>query len=611
MRGAWQLAEKYASLLEAYVEVPSEVLRERAYELAHEAMAHGQGVLDLTAAHREALLKMLVRARTPRESEQIVTRASEFLLETLVPFEMTHRGYQETIDNLSAANEALRVSEESNRNLAKNMKLLLESTDQGMYRIDLDAKCTLVNRAGAAMAGYKPEEMLGKNIHELIHHTRPDGSPYPVALCPVVRAIRVGQGVRVDNEVFWRRDGTSFPVEYSSYPIVEGGVTKGAVVTFFDISERKHAEEERARFARERAARAATEDERALLEAVVRQMPAGVVIVEAPSGKLVLGNERMEAILREPFAAGAGVEQIYRRKGFHADGRPYEYEEWPLTRSLRTGEVVVNEEIDFLRGDGTRGMLRASSAPIRERAGRIVAAVTVIDDITEQIEFDRLKDQFIFVAAHELNTPVAIVKGYAEALLKKAGEVPPPQRKLLEAIDRGSDRIDRIVRDLLDISALVTGGLELRMERIDLSEIVQEVVDRMASASTKHRVRLSTREPVAVQGDCDRLKQVLANLIDNSIKFSPMGGDVELAVDVSDHEAVVSVTDRGVGIPKEKQKRIFERFYRAHTGTPYDYGGMGVGLFLSREIISRHGGRMWFESEEGKGSVFQFVLPAA
>lgn len=132
--------------------------------------------------------------------------------------------------------------EEERMQLSKRVQLLLESTDEGIYGLDLEGHTTIFNKAASLMTGYAPDEALGKNIHELIHYKHADGSPYPVEDCPVFRAFRAGQGVRIDTEVFWKKDGTPFPVEYSSYPIVEGGVIRGAVVTFTDITGRKRAE---------------------------------------------------------------------------------------------------------------------------------------------------------------------------------------------------------------------------------------------------------------------------------------------------------------------------------------------------------------------------------
>jgi signal transduction histidine kinase len=181
---------------------------------------------------------------------------------------------------------------------------------------------------------------------------------------------------------------------------------------------------------------------------------------------------------------------------------------------------------------------------------------------------------------------------------------------MLEAINRGADRIDRIVRDLLDISRLYQGSVDLRKENVDLAALVNEVVAlKILTAPRRHRIQLVAVDHARVRGDRDHLVQILNNLIDNAVKYSPKGGAVEVAVRRRGDEAVVSVSDQGIGIPKSKQARIFERFYRAHTATRHDYGGIGIGLYLSREFVERLGGRMWFESEEGRGSVFYFSLP--
>jgi signal transduction histidine kinase len=151
------------------------------------------------------------------------------------------------------------------------------------------------------------------------------------------------------------------------------------------------------------------------------------------------------------------------------------------------------------------------------------------------------------------------------------------------------------------------GCLELRRENVDLAELVDIVVRRNTATSAKHPIRVEG-EPVVVFADRVRLTQVLDTLLDNAIRYSPRGGDIEITVATLAHEATVCVRDHGVGIPRKKQTRIFERFYRAHTDTPHDYGGMGVGLYIAREVISQHGGTMWFKSEEGSGSRFCFSL---
>jgi len=187
----------------------------------------------------------------------------------------------------------------------------------------------------------------------------------------------------------------------------------------------------------------------------------------------------------------------------------------------------------------------------------------------------------------------------------------PHQVRALEVLDGQCDRLNRLVQDLLDVSRVQRGRLDLRRERCDLRELVAQVLERMQATTTTHRLRLRQHEQALVEVDRGRVEQVLFNLLSNAVKFSPQGGDIELDVAVREGEAVVAVQDHGVGIPRDRQARLFEQFYRAHAETPHDYGGMGIGLHLSREIVTRHGGRMWFASEEGRGSTFAFSLPVA
>ncbi|AKV00242.1 Urea ABC transporter, substrate binding protein UrtA [Labilithrix luteola] len=293
----------------------------------------------------------------------------------------------------------------------------------------------------------------------------------------------------------------------------------------------------------------------------------------------------------------------------HVDGTRVAPEEMAIHRAL-AGTPVVNQD-EVLRNQETHRdvYVRASAAPMRTNTGEVTGGVLVLRDVTESMELERLKAQFVEVAAHELKTPVAIMKTCAQALLGLGDDVLPAQRnKMLARIDRGAVRIDRIITDLLKVSRLASGQLELSLEPVELSRLVIEAVDGIAPAPQKHRIRPRTAEPIIVRADRDRIQQVIANLVDNAVRYSPAGGDVEVSVMPADHEAIVSVRDHGVGIPQDKQGLIFNRFYRAHTGTPYDYGGMGIGLYLCREIVQRHGGRIWFESEEARQHVpFQFA----
>ncbi|MDB5216905.1 MAG: hypothetical protein JWO86_4832 [Myxococcaceae bacterium] len=299
----------------------------------------------------------------------------------------------------------------------------------------------------------------------------------------------------------------------------------------------------------------------------------------------------------------AALVEYHRMDGERLRGR-----DLAIGRAL-AGETVVNAA-SWSAKTGRKVFMRCNAAPIRNASDEIVGAVAVERDVSDMIELDTMRDQFIRVAAHELKTPVAIMKGYADLLLRSADQLPPALRGSTQAINRGAKRIDRLVGDLLGVSQLLMGCLELRRERVDIAELVDVVVRQLTSASaspSKHQVRIDS-EPVVVFADRVRLTQVLDTLLDNAVRYSPRGGDIEITVTARDHQATICVRDHGIGIPRDKQARIFERFYRAHTDTPHDYGGMGVGLYIAREVIAQHGGSMWFDSEEGNGSKFCFSL---
>lgn len=224
----------------------------------------------------------------------------------------------------------------------------------------------------------------------------------------------------------------------------------------------------------------------------------------------------------------------------------------------------------------------------------------------------RVRDEFLANAAHELKTPVATIHGYVELLQQWTPEDRERrQPQALEAVGRQCERLRRLTQEMLEISRLELGNLQLNRQQFELGELAGEVLQRIRATTPRHRMLLYSETGVVVDADRDRIEQVTGHLLHNAIKFSPNGTDIELRVSSREGEALVSVQDKGIGIPKERQSHLFERYYRAHAGTVYDTGGMGIGLHLCWELIARHGGRTWFKSEEGRGSTFSFSIPLA
>jgi PAS domain S-box-containing protein len=269
-------------------------------------------------------------------------------------------------------------------------------------------------------------------------------------------------------------------------------------------------------------------------------------------------------------------------------------------------------EGELRRRNGSVVSVGITYAPVLSRNRRLLNIIGTTRDITHFREADTLKDTFISVVSHELKTPVSIIKGYAETLRR------PEARRNTELVDEmldeivsESDRLARLVDDLLDASRLEAGGLAFHeIEDVDMSMIAQRVIERYQGQTARHELQIDFADDFPlIQGDAQRLEQVMDNLVSNAIKYSPRGGPVVIRGRSSPAEVVVSVSDEGVGIPLDEQERIFHRFYRREGPETRAVSGTGLGLYLVRAIVEAHGGRIWIDSTPGQGATFYVALP--
>lgn len=291
------------------------------------------------------------------------------------------------------------------------------------------------------------------------------------------------------------------------------------------------------------------------------------------------------------------------------NGEPLAFQDQPAVRVL-LGESFTNRVIMIAPFTGGEDRyLSISGAPIRDANGQIVAAVNVARDVTEEKQVDRLKDEFISVASHELKTPLTVIKGYAQLLAQRLQSVPERagESRMAVQIQEQTNRLADLADRLLDVSRIQFGRLTLEKQQVDLAALVREVSERLQVGIQDHRIHASADQPAPAQLDPGRIEQVVSNLITNAAKYSPEKTDIEVTLEREDSQALLCVRDHGYGIPREQQPYIFRRFYRATTGERRK--GVGLGLYVSKGIVEAHGGRIWFDSDEGKGTTFYVQLP--
>ncbi|MCU0494670.1 MAG: ATP-binding protein [Chloroflexaceae bacterium] len=351
--------------------------------------------------------------------------------------------------------------------------------------------------------------------------------------------------------------------------------------------------------------------EKQRLDAMIEQSADGVMILDN-RWRITTFNKAMEQLTGWPReeAIGRPCAEVL---GFHnSQGREICPADCPLQNLPHVPNPVVEGWITTR--DGRELYLQSRYAPQRGARGTFLGAIANVRDITDQKREEELQSTFVSVISHELKTPVSIIKGYAGTLAREdATWSQETLRDGLRVIEEEADRLARQIQDLLDVSRVQAGGLRLELTDWPLPPLAQEVAHGFA-AQTDAQFAFELRFPddfPPVHADYERIRMVLTNLVSNAVKYSPDGGTIRIGGWAEDGRAIIHVADQGIGIPPEEQQRIFERFYRVDNRLRRETQGSGLGLFLTRSIIEAHGGRIWVESQVGRGSRFIFTLPLA
>ena len=401
----------------------------------------------------------------------------------------------------------------------------------------------------------------------------------------------------------------------------------GAVVVWHDVTEAR-------RLLLERRVHAETEARRALLQLILEELPSSVYLVQGQDARLVLANQAATTLWGARWSIGEPMHEFLARNAiriFGTDGRALEVSRLATIRAVQASETIRQQQEVIRHADGTTLPVLVNAVPLPLPTLTLsfsegknhpaheteIAALVVHQDVTALKEAELVKDEFIGLAAHELRTPLAVLKGFAQTLIVqtargKGPELAEWQNEALQEIDQATTHLVDLTEDLLDVTRLQAGQLELHIEPIDVISDLQRLLSRLQMTTTHHQLSLhTTLSHLIISADARRLEQVLTNVLGNAIKFSPAGGLVEVTIqrDEQTNLGLLRISDHGIGIPASQQARIFGRFVRADNAQASGIRGTGLGLYLCRELVERQGGRIWFESVEGEGSTFWIAFP--
>ena len=509
--------------------------------------------------------------------------------------------YKAHLENLVEQRTAeLRQSEERSR-------LVLQSVGEGIFGVDAQGRFSFLNEAAQIMLGYAPEEIIGQSVHDQIHHSHPDGTPYAQRDCPMYLSFAQGKSSSCEDEVLWRKDGSSFEVAYTSVPMRKNDETVGAVVVFRDITERKKAEE-------------ALRENEYRLKTILTTSSEGFWGVDNDV-RIVAVNQAMCAVL------GRSQEEIMGKTVFEfldEENLPIMHEQLRRRAMGETGAY----EIALSRADGSKVPCLFHSTPFYDKGGVQIGSFAMVTDITDRKQMEeelvlardkaesatRAKGDFLANMSHEIRTPMNAILGMTHLALRT--DLTPKQKDYLNKIHFSANSLLGIINDILDFSKIEAGKLDMESIGFNLEEVLDNLATMVTvKAQEKEGIEVlfstDSNVPRSLVGDPLRLGQVLVNLANNAIKFTDHGEIVVSTELVSlgkkNAEIKFAVRDTGVGLTEEQTARLFTSFSQADTSITRKYGGTGLGLTISKRLVEMMGGKIWVESTPGVGSTFFFT----
>ncbi|HEY4788158.1 MAG TPA: PAS domain S-box protein [Bacteroidales bacterium] len=495
-------------------------------------------------------------------------------------------------------------------------ELLLNAIGDGVYGIGSEGKVSFINPAAIDMLGWSLEELLGKSLHHMIHHTKADGNPYPPEECPIYLSFKNGCIQHRSDEVFWRKNGTFFPVEYLGTPVWEDGQIIGAVVIFSDITKRKKAETE---------LRESEERYRLLANNI-----SDVIWMMDLSGKFIYVSPSV--IRQTGYTAEETMERKFEEIFSQTSAITIKNKLSEIGQKVKMGVPIEKDSLELYeyRKDGEGIWLEINYSGIYDADGLFRGILGVSRDITERKQLieelqiaktkaesaTKSKSEFLANMSHEIRTPMNAIVGFSDLLYTSVKDI--KQRSQVESIRSSAQGLLSIINDILDLSKIEAGKLNIQYQPVKLTHLVRDIEtifnQRIKEKHLAFHVIFGGNLPDYIIIDETRLRQVLFNLVGNAVKFTD-AGSVALTLNHQPSTAgdtkidlLISVKDTGIGIRKEQQKLIFEAFRQQEDQNTKKYGGTGLGLTITKRLVEMMNGEISVESTPGQGSTFKVYL---
>lgn len=523
----------------------------------------------------------------------------------------------------------------------ETIRMLFDSTAEGILYLNINGICTFCNKAALNLLGYQNEaEIVGRELHPLIMPVDSHDVKTPLKCCRICDSVKTGTFVHADNEMFHKKNGVPFHVEYWAYPILKEGNCSGSVITFMDITQRKRDE--------------AVEQilyEIALRSQEIKTIEELLCLIRGEIGKVLDAS----AFIMVLFHPGT---RTYKRMEFKGDdlfvtehdtekslaglvfktGKTIHIKNSQITETLLEHGIEMPGEppkswvgVPLPDEKGTMGVMilkswkdstAFSSGDIKllemvaHELTHVIRRTRMIEDLVaakeKAEESDRLKSAFLANVSHEIRTPMNGILGFLELLNDR--ELNEEQRELyMNVITQSGQRLLSTINDIVEIAKIESGQIELHLSNINSTELMTYYRDFFKKQAADKNITLNlgphvTGEPAVIRTDRYKLECILTNLLNNAVKFTIKGG-IEFGNYIRGESLVFYVKDSGIGIPPEKFDTIFQRFVQADLGMSRAYEGSGLGLAIVKAYVDIMNGQVWLESEPGKGSTFYFSIP--